>query len=162
MSHGVILLVKPPEPHNATQKPCIMPPVGLWQMREYLEANGYSVAICDEHAGDDIEYYRGQYSHIGLSIQFSIQHQEYKRLVKTCRGWTNHLIAGGVHAANVAPVDGVDDVVAGAGEAYFSKLFDIPMRYGNPIFEEEEMARYWAFGRPHDLQTVTNRWMSFT
>ena len=156
------LLIKPPEPHKTNLKPCVMPPIGLWQLREYLQCAGVNVTICDEHAGDTLDDYRGHYSIIALSIQFSIQHQEYKRLVKTCRSWTDMLIAGGVHAANVAPLDGVDDVVSGAGEAYFSKLLDIPMRYGNPIFTESEIAKYWEFGRPHDLQTITGRWMSFT
>lgn len=157
-----ILLIKPPEPHNSNQKPCIMPPVGLWQLREYLQSAGHEVIICDEHAGDNIDDYKGHYSIIGLSIQFSIQHQEYKRLVKKCRSWTDSLIVGGVHAANVEPLPGVDYVIAGPGEEFFSKLLNIPMRYGNPIFTETEIQRYWKHGRPHDLQTVTSKWMSFT
>lgn len=157
-----ILLVKPIEPHSSGQKPCIMPPIGLWQLREYLESIGHGVLICDEHAGDNVEDYMGGYDIIGLSIQFSIQHQEYKRLAKICRPWTKSLIAGGVHASNVEPIEGVDEVVSGAGELYFSDLLDIPFRYGNPKFKRREIKRYWKFGKPHDLQTVTDKWMSFT
>jgi radical SAM superfamily enzyme YgiQ (UPF0313 family) len=140
-----------------------MPPVGLWQLRDYLKHPDVQIDICDLHAGDSLDnYLKCVYDIIGLSIQFSIQHDEYVRLAHLLRPWTRKLYAGGVHAANVVAPKEIDAVSSGHGELFFSEIMTTVPLFGNPKFELSEIEKYWKIGKPHNLKSATGKWMSFT
>jgi len=146
-----ILFVKLKEPTRPGQKAVYTPPIGLWSLRAALRVKGHTVKVIDMHLGDEIS---GRWDLIGISAQFSIQHAEYVRVAEIARQHAERVIAGGFHAAAVPPPDGIDDVCTGAGEQYF----DVP--YTPPDVTVEEMGRYWQRGAPHDLTSVSDRWMT--
>lgn len=151
------LLINLPEPSRATQKKTHTPPLGLWSIRATLRAMGQHIDICDMHIGDDIESFLGhEYDHIGISARFSIQHEEYLRVAKRVKG-LSYVAAGGIHAMLAGPVDGVDEICHGPGESFYA-----PMLHSHqfPVFDEDEIRRYWDLKSPHDLQSKTDRWMS--
>lgn len=150
-----ILLVRPKECEK--QKPCVMPPLGLWSIRTYHREHEF--VICDEHAGDSIfDALRKKFDRIGISAQFSTQDEEYRRLCDIAR-WHAPVAAGGPHAAFSEVPPGVD-VCPGLGEGFFGKpvfyLRDIPM----PQFSTDEIQRYLDAGLPHNHTSKTDRWMS--
>ena len=84
-----ILFIKLEEPFKEKQKPCYVPPIGLWSMRTFIEektCGEVSVDICDEHVGDNLidMLCKKKYDIFGISAQFSIQHKEYRRMVGAC------------------------------------------------------------------------------
>jgi radical SAM superfamily enzyme YgiQ (UPF0313 family) len=154
-----LLLVKLPEPHRPTQKPSYMPPFGLWSIAH--NAKGYKVDVLDLHLlGFDRlgpALYSG-YDTVGISAQFSIQHQEYLNAVELCKIYNvPEVIAGGFHAAAVPKPNGVDRVYSGDGELAFNTgmTFDA-IEY--PPASAAMLEPYWAMGSPHDLQSKTKRW----
>jgi radical SAM superfamily enzyme YgiQ (UPF0313 family) len=157
-----ILLVKLPEPVRQTQKPTYMPPIGLWSIEHNVrKALGVEVLTIDCHLDGDLtrldRWLDEQWTIVGLSAQFSIQHSVYVEAAELCmeRG-VKRVIAGGFHAASVPAPPGVTDVIRGSGEIAFGIRFE-DIEYPRP--NAERMARYWAAGSPHDLQSKTDRWM---
>ena len=145
-----VLLVKLKEPEREGQKLCYMPPMGLWSLRSALRKRGDTCEVIDMHMGDTIT---GQWDIVGLSVQFSIQHEEYLRVSKIAREHGKRVVAGGFHAAVVPPPEGVE-AHYGPGETFFN------VDYSTPDISAEEMERYWDKGSPHDLKSKTSRWMS--
>ncbi len=114
-----ILLVKLPEPFRETQKPTYTPPIGLWSIAHNLRRwyRGIFVHVIDCHldgGGLDLlkTHARRNWDAIGISVQFSIQHQNYLDAVALCN---TPVFAGGFHAAAVPAPKGVT-VFRGAGE----------------------------------------------
>jgi len=153
------LLIKLREPGMDGQRRCVMPPVGLWSLREYLQKHGCSCTVCDMHAGDIPD--GKHYDIIGLSVQFSIQADEYRHLAERCRGYCDHLIAGGVAAAFMDAPEGVEAVCHGSGERFLAERFGIgDGEHVYPKPSRKELGRYWALGLPHDLKSATRKWVS--
>jgi len=152
-----ILLVKLKEPFKETQKPCYMPPLGLWSIRGAIN-NKDSVDICDEHIGDNIESFldKNKYDVIGLSVTFSIQHFEYLRVAKIAKASGAFVLAGGIHAGAIDKPEYVDLVIKGGGEQYFNK----DVQFAIPDFSIDELERYWIKMAPHDLESKTNKWIN--
>jgi len=146
-----ILLVKLKEPTRPGQRACYMPPLGLWGMRAALRREGHECEVIDMHLGDEIS---GSWDVIGISAQFSVQHDEYIQVVREARYHASHIIAGGFHAAAVPPPPGVDYVHKGPGEDLTG------LSYTAPDMTEAELSRYWERGAPHDLVSKSSRWMS--
>lgn len=125
------------------------------------------IDVCDMHAGDRLESFleTGGYTMIGLSVQFSIQHDEYVRVAALAKEKvpTAYVAAGGFHAAVVPPPKGVDFVAAGWGERWFANflLHNLRDEIAHPEFTLSEINRYWEIGKPHDLRSKTDRWISF-
>lgn len=170
-----LLLIKLKEPIIKNQKPCYMPPIGLWSMRSmiYKISKDSIVDICDMHIEDRLKDINN-YDVIGISCQFSIQHKEYIEILNKVKQSNAYIIAGGFHASNVEKPDGVNEIIKGSGESWFIKYFGLPaMEYSSgayafkdidsyaPIrFDIEEIKKYWNRNRPHDLQSKTNKWIS--
>lgn len=170
MSNVKILLIKLKEPIYETQKPCYVPPIGLWSMKSFVEHySNHRIDICDEHMGDDTKTFleKNKYDIVGISAQFSIQHKEYLRISKLIKIVKPGIkvIAGGFHASAIGKPVFVDEIIHGEGEEYFSNLlfnkgiqsFDnIPF----PFFRKKELKKYWKLKKPHDLESKTNKWMT--
>lgn len=154
-----VLLLKLPEPTAPLMKRTYLPPLGLWAIREtirYAHPDWY-VDVVDLHVGDVLPVEHA-YDLVGISVQFSPQHSAYVQAAISARAlWPEaSIIAGGFHAAAVAPPPEVDDVVRGAGEAWFASD---PDDWRMPRFSLAEIERYWRLGAPHDLQSATSRWI---
>lgn len=161
-----VLLIKLPEPAAETQKRCVMPPLGLWSMRTNIVENTDNwVHVCDMHAGDDLtETLRmNKWDVIGISVQFSIQHDDYMKVAKKARAVCGTVIAGGFHAQVVQPPKGVTFVAKGWGEHAIAEhlKFQIKGEIHHPIFALTELNRYWEEDKPHDLRSMTKRWIPF-
>jgi len=150
-----LLLIKLPEPVGLSMSATYVPPIGLWSIREAARQHGDECRVIDMHIGDRLPRLR-RYDVIGLSVQFSTQHDEYVRLAAECKkrskAW---IVAGGFHAAAVGAVPGVDEICSAGGETFFypgeSAICPYP--------DEEDMRPYWDRGRPHDLTAKHYRWM---
>ena len=150
-----LLLLKLPEPVGPSMKPTYTPPIGLWSIREAARQRGDHCDVLDLHLGGDIP--TGDYDTVGISVQFSTQHDEYVRVAALCRRvWPDaRIVAGGFHAAAVGPVPGVDEVCVGAGESFFYPEAGATC----PRPSVEDMSPYWEAGAPHDLAVDRYRWM---
>lgn len=161
-----LLLIRLPEPAADTQKRCAMPPIGLWSMRTNIvkRLDGF-VDVIDMHMGDDLDeaLKKDYYSHVGISAQFSIQHDDYVKVAKKAKATGASVIAGGFHANAVMPPAGVDWVANGWGEEWFAQHLGYTIRgeIEHPEFSISEAYRYWEAGAPHDLRSKTERWMPF-
>jgi radical SAM superfamily enzyme YgiQ (UPF0313 family) len=156
------LLIKLPEPTRATQKPCYMPPIGLWSMAHNLSKwFGETVKIIDCHI-DGLEAFEkhtiADVDVVGISAQFSIQHEAYKHVAKMAKFHGKRVVAGGFHAAAVPAPQGVDKVIRGDGELGMvqGKTWE-DIDYPRP--SAADMEPYWQRNAPHDLQSKTKRWM---
>jgi radical SAM superfamily enzyme YgiQ (UPF0313 family) len=124
---------------------------------------GHEVSVIDCHLGGGLgllleESYK-DWDIIGLSAQFSIQHDVYLEAVNLCRkNSAAEIIAGGFHAYAVERPDGVSRIIAGDGESSLVPWMDFEdVEYAYP--SDSRMRAYWAKGSPHDLQSKTDRWM---
>jgi radical SAM superfamily enzyme YgiQ (UPF0313 family) len=161
-----VLFINLKEPLKETQKQSLIPPIGLWKMRDcILQFKNNEVDICDENIGDRTEdYIRDKaYDIIGISARFSIQHREYKRIAQLCEGKA-YVIAGGIHAINYGKVKGIDEVVTIPGELWFAMKnqdcnYQFAVERSISRFSLEEIKKYWDAGLPHDLKNMTPRWM---
>lgn len=158
-----ILLAKLPEPSKPTQKPCYMPPIGLWSIEHNSRIHeGAEVLTIDCHLDGDLtrldRWLDEKWNMVGLSVQFSIQHAVYVEAAALCEERGARAIAGGFHAAAVPAPAGVERVIRGDGETglFPSITFD-KIQYPKP--SAERMAPYWERDAPHDLQSKTKRWM---
>jgi radical SAM superfamily enzyme YgiQ (UPF0313 family) len=94
---------------------------------------------------------------IGLSVQFSIQHDLYAEAARLCSPYAK-VWAGGFHASAVRPPEGVSKVIKGEGEEAFTPGMSFrEIEYPEP--SAWRMEPYWAKGSPHDLQSKTAFWM---
>lgn len=164
-----ILLINLKSPELAGQKQTFMPPIHLWKIRSTLHTIKHvkTIDICDEHIGDKCENYfkMKKYDIVGISCRFSIQHREYIRVSKLSDDTGAMVIAGGIHAAYVKRPISVDQSTRMKGEEYFKSLFDTFYEedinfYPPPYFAKNEIEIYWNKDRPHDLQSVTDKWIS--
>ena len=156
-----ILLVKLPELIKKGQLPTYVPPIGLWSIAHNLRRwyRGIFVHVIDCHldgGGLDLlkTHARRNWDAIGISVQFSIQHQNYLDAVALCN---TPVFAGGFHAAAVPAPKGVT-VFRGAGELAlnpFARAEDVEY----PVPDEASMIPYWQARAPHDLQSTSRRWM---
>lgn len=169
-----ILLIKLKEPFKEKQKPCYVPPIGLWSMRTIIQektSGQVNVDVCDEHVGDDIIKFlhNKKYDMFGISCQFSIQHVEYRRMASFLKFLYPDIpvFAGGFHASAVEKPLDVDEVCLGEGE--FFLLNKIGLNFNSresmgmipfPVFEKKEIKKYWQKNAPHDLESKTNKWMT--
>ena len=158
-----ILLINLKSPVLAGQKKTYMPPVHLWRIRAVLHNYGHSVDICDEHISDDCRDFleNNNYYLVGVSCRFSVQDKECKRIIKIVKNYCENIIVGGIHAIFLDE-KGISTTRL-LGEDYFSiilknKLMPIN-EHPYPLFSEGEAKRYWNKKRPHDLQSMTDRWM---
>jgi radical SAM superfamily enzyme YgiQ (UPF0313 family) len=158
-----ILFVKLPEPRKPTQKPCYMPPIGLWSIAHNATAwAGAEVLTIDCHLDGDLtrldRWLDEGWCIVGLSAQFSIQHDIYVEAAALCKERGVQAIAGGFHAAAVPPPPGVGRVIKGEGETglFPSRTFD---EIDYPYPSADRMRPYWDRCSPHDLQSKTGRWM---
>jgi radical SAM superfamily enzyme YgiQ (UPF0313 family) len=159
-----ILLVKLPEPMKPTQKTAYMPPLGLWSIEHNVGRwLGAEVSTIDCHLeGGDLSALEKALTYypdvVGLSAQFSIQHDFYTQAALLCktRG-VRVVLAGGFHASAVPAPMGVDRVIQGEGETgmYPIRGFE-SVDYPPP--SAARMAPYWEKAAPHDLQSKTGRW----
>ena len=161
-----VLLIKLPEPTADTQKRCVVPPLGLWSMRTNIQTLSDNwVHVCDMHAGDDLDetLKLTEWDVIGISVQFSIQHDEYMRVAKKAAAVSATVIAGGFHAQVVQPPKGIASVAQGWGEYALAEhlKFAIKGEIQHPRFALTELNRYWEEDKPHDLRSMTNRWIPF-
>lgn len=143
-----------------------MPPVGLWSMRSSIVENTDNwVHVCDMHAGDNIDdvLRANEWDVIGISVQFSIQHDDYVKVAKKAQATGATVIAGGFHAQVVQAPKGVTFVAKGWGEYAMAEYFKFHIKgeIAHPKFAITELARYWEEDKPHDLRSMTKRWMSF-
>lgn len=156
------LLVKLPEPIKPTQKPAYMPPIGLWSIAHNTENSDVEVIDCHllgyYGLGSLVRCLSEEWDVIGLSAQFSIQHDLYVEAARICSKYSKaKVISGGFHASAVPAPIGVHKVVKGEGEpAMCGKAFG-EIDYPDPSFDR--MKPYWDKGSPHDLQSKTDRWM---
>ena len=156
------LLINLPE---TQQPPTYMPPLGLWKIRKELLRLGHRVRICDMHMGDDLEdALSHRYQHIGISARFSVQHENYLRVTARVSGLA-FVSAGGIHAMHAGAVPGVDRICREPGEQYYRRLLtgDASIDHNDylpPWFSYREISRYWNRYAPHDLSSMTDRWMS--
>jgi anaerobic magnesium-protoporphyrin IX monomethyl ester cyclase len=164
-----ILLIKVAEPIKQTHKDCVVPPIGLWSIRSNLEQIcGVKVDLCDMHLDNkDIEdFLSNEYDIVGISCQFTTQHDEYARIAKLVkkRMPNTFLVAGGFHAGTVEPPEGVDLTCKGAGENFFLKLFEAKPRamedLFHPTFSKKELNDYVSIDRPHNLVNKTGKWVT--
>lgn len=158
-----ILLVKLPEPRKPTQKPCYMPPIGLWSIaHNTTKWAGADVLTIDCHLDGDLlrldRWLDEKWDIVGLSAQFSIQHPIYEQAAALCAERGAYTVAGGFHAAAVPPPPGVARVIRGEGETglFQAHTFD---EIDYPYPSADRMKPYWDRGSPHDLQSKTARWM---
>jgi magnesium-protoporphyrin IX monomethyl ester (oxidative) cyclase len=168
-----ILLIKLNEPFREKQKPCYVPPIGLWSMKTFIEEKTEGVVnvdICDEHVGDDLVNIlcKKRYDMFGISVQFSIQHSEYRRVV----GFLKYLypdtpiVVGGFHAAAVEKLIDVKEVCHGEGEFFMMKQLGYDFDGATmdslpyPTFKKKDLKKYWNKKAPHDLESKTNKWMT--
>jgi len=135
-----------------------VPPLGLWAIRSTINRvdPDWTVDVVDMHMGDELP--DSDYDEIGISAQFSTHHREYMAVAAQARArWPDaRLIAGGFHAATSPKPYPDMEIVAGSGEAYFSRN---PATWWMPRFGIKEIGRYWERGAPHDLQSRSSRWM---
>jgi len=158
-----ILLVKLPEPRKATQKVCYMPPIGLWSIEYNALLGGHNALTIDCHMAGGLEplkkELRKEWDIIGLSAQFSIQHDFYIEAARICSENSDaKVIAGGFHASAVPPPTGVSKVIRGDGESAFVEGLGFEdIEYPYP--RADMLRPYWNRGSPHDLQSKTFHWM---
>jgi radical SAM superfamily enzyme YgiQ (UPF0313 family) len=160
-----ILLVKLPEPERPGQRKTFMPPFGLWSIAHNLRRwTGAEVEVTDCHlagrlGGLPFLLERG-WDVVGLSAQFSIQHDAYLAAAALAVASGARVVAGGFHAAAVPPPPGVE-IVKGDGETGFAALLGVTKLFEDveyPPVDAERMAPYLAAGAPHDLQSATGAW----
>jgi len=80
-----ILLIKIAEPIKETHKDCVVPPIGLWSIRSNLEQICEAkVDLCDMHLDNKNldDFLSNDYDIVGISCQFTTQHDEYARVAK--------------------------------------------------------------------------------
>jgi len=154
-----VLLIKLAEPVGKNMKATYMPPIGLWSIRDALQWWGHEVDVLDLHLDNGAfsgYKYKEPPDLIGISAQFSTQHRFYENMARWCRAmWPEaRIVAGGFHAAAVPTPYGVDEVCRGAGETFFDPS-------GVPSLRPtaEDMGPYWEKSAPHDLRSITPRWM---
>jgi radical SAM superfamily enzyme YgiQ (UPF0313 family) len=156
-----LLLLKLPEPARPTQKPTYMPPFGLWSIEHNVRTRGWDVQTLDLHLHgmEALDQAMGMgWDTVGISAQFSIQHDLYVEVARKAAASGARVIAGGFHAAAVPMPAGVDQVFGGCGEqALVPDLGFSDIEY--PPVSVERMEPYWAMGAPHDLQSLTGKWM---
>jgi radical SAM superfamily enzyme YgiQ (UPF0313 family) len=155
------LLIRLPEPGSALMKQSCIPPIGLWQLRTYLRSIGDSVDILDLHLDNGKAIDLSKYTHVGVSAQFSTQHDYLVSMIDYVHTHSNcNIVVGGFHAKYAEKyIPHMDRVlyVKGAGpEAYGAKP-----PYLHIHFDESEMDPYWAINKPHDLRSISERWFPF-
>jgi len=165
-----ILLINLKSPELAGQKQTFMPPMHLWKIRSTLNTISCisRVDICDEHIGDRCEdfFKRDKYLIVGISCRFSIQHSEYVRVAEIAKETGSIVLSGGIHAAITPKPDAVEYTTRMQGESWFRSMLvkdfvdENINTFEPPYFEIEELEKYWKLKRPHDLQSVTDKWMS--
>ena len=165
-----VLLVKLPEPKKPTQKSVYMPPIGLWSIAANIKKWGMEeVYTTDLHLlsrGQEGTWKRFLFQTlneikpdiVGLSVQFSIQHDIYLDAAEMCLENSFKVIAGGFHAKAVDPPPGVTVAPSADGELCFGfgKRFE-DIEY--PDITAHNLEPYWVIGSPHDLQSKTERWI---
>ncbi|MFH1626307.1 MAG: B12-binding domain-containing radical SAM protein, partial [Pseudomonadota bacterium] len=151
-----ILLVKLKDPSFHKQKTTLIPPIGLLCLREAITDRD-RVTILDENLGESLETHleTNQYDIIGLSVMFSAQHSQYLQAAKLAKKHAKIIIAGGHHAAFVPPPPGIDILIRGQGEPFFTRG-QINIAFPKPAYNF--MVPYWNANLPHDLQSKTKRW----
>ncbi len=154
-----ILLVKLPEPGSEYQKTCVMPPMGLWALQEYLRRNGHECEVIDMHLGELIPSSQS-WDIVGLSVQFSVQEELYKQMARELAPRCQKIVAGGVAAAFMDKPPEVSEVCTGAGEVFFSRAGIGGGGHVYPVITPEMMRPYWDEGKPHDLKSATDKWAS--
>lgn len=166
----MILLVKLPEPFRVTQKPTVVPPIGLWSLKASWGINE-QVKIIDLNL---IDYnFKGlpnatftelllmietlKPATVGFSVQFSIQHTLYKFYSYAVRLHYPNItqIAGGFHASAVDKLPTIDFVHKGAGEIFIDKN----LQWTYPKIELSDLEPYWKLNLPHDLRAKTSKWI---
>jgi len=148
--HEPTVLIKLREPGS-----CYVPSIGLWS----LKANWHhaDVTIFDDHLHwplrprwDEIDGHT-----VGLSAQFSCQHDEMLAWAKELK--TNYrnvkVIAGGAHAATLDCIPYVDQVFKGFSEGLAFDQIELP------VVPRYALERYWHSNRPHNLKSKTKRWV---
>lgn len=157
-----VLLINLKEPKRFGQKKTIIPPFGLWKIKNFLNNRGIMCKIIDLNIGQRIMAIPNEPDIIGLSVKFSTQHDSYMRLGKALRENTRaEIIAGGFHASAIPRPKFIDEIVKGSGEQYFAKrindfYFYQPLNIPIGILE-----KYWKKKAPHDLQSKTGKWIPF-
>jgi len=156
-----LLLLKLPEPARPTQKLTYMPPFGLWSIEHNARRWGWDAQTLDLHlhgmTGLEAVLSLG-WDVVGISAQFSIQHAGYEAVAEMASMSGAKVIAGGFHAAAVPPPYGVDQVFRGDGElALFPGKVFSDIEY--PPVSVDRISPYWSMRAPHDLQSLTGRWM---
>lgn len=151
-----LLLIKLAEKRAPDMKQTFVPPIGLWSIREAARRNGDECVVIDRNIGQWLEDESFEPDVVGISAQFSQQHEAYVQMAHDCRiYWPNaRIVAGGFHAAAVDPPPQVNEVCPGPGEDF---LFNAPATPPYPT--EQDMAPYWKRGTPHDGKHKSERWM---
>jgi hypothetical protein len=152
-----VLLVNLPEATTSTYTP----PIGLWSIRSYLKENQIDCDVLDLHIGDKLNI-NSEYDLIGLSYRFSTQDAIYRKLATALKPFCSTLIAGGIAAVHSKKPDEIDYICpTGYGEEWFQWRFNLPtIDWGFPLFEKQEIEKYWRKNKPHDLQHTSDKWIT--
>lgn len=165
-----ILLVKLKE---LTGNNITVPSLGLWALRSTVKAldPNSDVLICDENIGDDMStYLKDKFDYIGISAMFSTQHFQYLKAAALAKENGAIVFGGGIHSNIIREMTNqlnlIDKVCIGDGEEFianniFNTSFGSLNNYPNPMFETNEMDRYWAENKPFGLESKTKRWVPF-
>ena len=158
-----LLLIKPEEPQGGIQKTCVMPPLGLHTLKAVV-GDECEVDIVDEHLGESpyalMAYWKPDI--VGISCQYSIQHDGMLRLAKNAQMFGAQVIAGGFHAATLKDIPNVNHIIRGPGEAQLAHILQIdpPQEHVYPQWTEYDLKPYWDKNKPHNLKSKTKRWVN--
>lgn len=136
------LLINLEDAASQNGKHCVIPPLGLWSIREHVFA--FEADIFDFNIPREGMPAFACYDLIGLSARFSNQDKQYRELAKKANDLGKLVLVGGQHA-------------------WYSQLprnaVKATTQYRHPLIPSSVLEVYWNIDKPHDFKSRTKNWL---